>query len=70
MASSLHRDEFIVDTDKVDLIKNFKDKIERGFTIKIQFDEVAEVDDICTLKQWISVEGENVDRRNARVTDL
>ncbi|KAK3086023.1 hypothetical protein FSP39_012303 [Pinctada imbricata] len=66
MESCLIRDEFIVDSENVDLIKNFKDKIEKSFEIKIQFDEVAEVDDSKSLKQWISVEGENVDRKNAR----
>jgi len=62
-------DEFIVDRDKVHRLLTFKDKIERFYNVIIRFDSVFTDSDNTKAKQWVQVEGEISDRRNAKVSN-
>lgn len=55
--------EFTVDRDKINLIEKYKEKIERLYEVEVKFDNVNETES----KQWILVEGENIDRMSAKV---
>lgn len=55
------KDEFFVQEKDIVLIKQFKDKIETMHQIHISFEAKAEEG------QWLVLEGESVDRRNAKV---
>lgn len=55
--------EFTVDRDKINLIEKYKEKIERLYEVEVKFDNVNETES----KQWIIVEGENIDRMSAKV---
>jgi hypothetical protein len=55
------KDEFFISTDDVNQINQFKDKIEKMHQIEISFENKTEEG------QWLILEGEPVDRRNAKV---
>lgn len=55
------KDEFFVQEKDIILIRQFRDKIENMHQIQIGFEEMAEGG------QWLVLEGESVDRRNAKV---
>ena len=59
-------EEFIVDTEQVSQITRAKLKIERMHEVSIKLNEVAKLDS-KESKQWIRVEGDVGDRKNARV---
>ncbi|XP_060080272.1 NEDD4-binding protein 1-like [Ylistrum balloti] len=54
-------DEFIVDRGRVPRLCEFQKKIERMYEVKIGFEDVAKAS-----QQWIIVQGENMDRQNAK----
>ena len=55
------QDNFFVPRDKSVMVKQFKEKIQRMFEIKLNFEDP--VDD----GQWLVLQGEQGDRRNAKV---
>ena len=54
-------DNFFVKRDKFMIVKQFKEKIERMFEIQLGFEDP--VDD----GQWLNLQGDQGDRRNAKV---
>ncbi|KAL3859898.1 hypothetical protein ACJMK2_010082 [Sinanodonta woodiana] len=56
-------DEFIVDVDKVKLIKRYQSKIERMYNVRVSVEDKTVEEG---TKQWITVEGECGDRKDAK----
>ncbi|KAK3578456.1 hypothetical protein CHS0354_038542 [Potamilus streckersoni] len=56
-------DEFIVDVDKVDLIKRYQSKIERMYNVHVGVENITVEQG---TKQWIMIEGECGDRKDAK----
>ncbi|XP_021365824.1 NEDD4-binding protein 1-like isoform X2 [Mizuhopecten yessoensis] len=54
-------DEFIVGHGRVPRLREFQKKIERMYEVKIGFEDVAKAH-----QQWVIVQGENMDRQNAK----
>ncbi|XP_033754483.1 NEDD4-binding protein 1-like [Pecten maximus] len=54
-------DEFIVDRGRVPRLCEFQKKIERMYEVKIGFEDVPKAH-----QQWVMVQGENMDRQNAK----
>jgi hypothetical protein len=65
MGSNTQYDEFIVDSSKLQLVREIQNKVERMFSIKMFADKST--DDSCE-QSWLKIEGQKCDRKNARVS--
>ncbi len=58
-------DELIIDKDDVEMLERQKDRIQQMFEVQIECGLAAS--DQVRVKQWITVKGEEEDRKNAKV---
>ena len=58
-------DELIIDKDDLKLLEQHKERIQQIFQVEIEYGLSAS--DQVRVKQWVTVKGEEEDRKNAKV---